>query len=166
MRAVPHRAPLVTPATRRVRAGQRLLQQTEMATGTATASDLRPTLEKAPPTGPASVRTATPARATDQMACTRPSHPHRELCTTVTPPATATLGMENPPPSLPQGAPFLPDPTLLARAPVQFRAPVRVLTRAVAASPRWRPPQRRPTVRATALPLRPIGDRRNADERK
>ena len=129
MLAVPHRAPLPAPVTRRVRAGQRLLQQTEMATGTATASDLRPTLEKAPPTGPASVRTATPARATDQMACTRPSHPHPELC------ATATRRMEKLQPSPPQDVPMLLAP-LRDLVRVLFRVPIRVLMHAVAASPR------------------------------
>jgi hypothetical protein len=153
-RAVPRRARLAALATRRVRAGPRQPQKTERPTGTATASVLRPTPAKAPPTAPASVRTDTPARATDQMASTRPSRLRPE------PFAMVTRRMENLPPS-----PLQDDPMLHAPLRDLARIPVRVLTRAAAASPRFRLQQKQETVRATASRLRPIGDRRSPDKR-
>ena len=104
-----------------------------------------------PRAGPRALpRTATPARPTARTACTRQSRQRqrREICAT----ATATPPTERPLQNPSRGAPVLPQGCAH-------------LTRAAAASRHWQPPQKQAIVRGMALPLRPIGDRRNGDER-
>ena len=109
MRAALRLAPRAARAMRTVPAGQRVPQRTVMVSA--------PT-PKVPPTEMASIRTATPARATAPTDCIRPRHPRRDLR------ATAIPRMEK----------LLPSPCGVPIPPARVRAPMRALKRVAAAS--------------------------------